>query len=120
MKAYKRQKLAVFTFLAGVGMAGSVFAADISSVHVNDIVHKPVITKMQKESSSATSSDKSMTTKKHTRKHIKKGNKKTDTTATSTRIMIDNHKDGEKNDDKGGVPNGDELRKGMTATTTKK
>ena len=116
MKAYKRQKLAMLTFLAGVGMAGSVFAADISSMHVNDVVHKPVVTKMYKESTSATSSTTNMTTKKH----VKKTHKKTNDTATNTRIMSDNHKDEEKNDDKGDTPNAGKMKKGMTATTTKK
>lgn len=116
MKAYKRQKLAMLTFLAGVGMAGSVFAADISSVHVNDMVHKPVVTKMNKESASTTSSTTNMTTKKH----VKKTHKKRGVTATSTRSMSDNHKDGEKNHDKRGALNADEMKKGTTATTTKK
>ena len=116
MKAYKRQKLAMLTFLAGVGMAGSVFAADISAIHVNDMVHKPVVTKMHKESTSATSSTTDMTTKKHVRKTHKKKNG----TATSTRMMSDNHKDGEKNDDKGGAPNSDMMKKGTNATTTKR
>ena len=114
MKAYKRQKLAMLTFLAGVGMAGSVFAADISAIHVNDMVHKPAVTKMHKESTSVTNSDMA------TKKHIKKNHKKTGGTATSTRMMSDNHKDGEKNDDKGGAPNAGGMKKGTTATTTKK
>ena len=116
MKAYKRQKIAMFTLLAGIGMAGSVFAADISSVHVNDMVHKPVVTKMHKETASAKSSTTDMTTKKH----VKKTHKKTHGVATSTRMMSDNHKDGEKNDDKGGAPNAGGMKKGTTATTTKK
>ena len=116
MKAYKRQKIAMFTLLAGIGMAGSVFAADISSVHVNDIVHKPVVTKMHKETVSTTSSTTDTTTKKY----VKKTHKKTHGTATSTRIMSDNHKDGEKNHDKRGALNADEMKKGTTATTTKK
>ena len=116
MKAYKRQKLAMLMFLAGVGMAGGVFAADISSTHVNDMVHKPVVTKMHKETTSTTSSTTDMTTKKY----VKKTHKKTHGTATSTRIMSDNHKDGEKNDDKGGALNAGEMKKGASTTTTKR
>ena len=110
MKAYKRQKIAIFTLLAGVGMAGSVFAADISSIHVNDMVHKPVVTKMHKESTSTTG----MTTNK---KHVKKTHKKTDPTSMSTTVL-DNHKDGEKKEIRGGAPNSDQIKRVNTTVTS--
>ena len=96
--------MVIFTVLTGISIDGSVFAADILSVHINDFVHKPVVTKMQTDTASTT---RRITIIKHTKRKYKK----ISIDATSTIIQFDNHKDREKNDGRGGTPNSDEIKK---------
>ena len=118
MKAYKRQKIAMFVLLGAmaIGSSGTAFAAT-NTVSANDFNSKPIVTKMQKDSVVDMKTGTSITPKKTKKKH-----KKT-TPRSIIATTIDNHKDGEMKDDKGGAPNSDEIKKTTTtipSTTTKK
>ena len=104
MKAYKRQRIVTAVLLGAmaIGSTGTAFAAT-NSVNANDINNKQVVTKMHKDSTLDTKSSTPVNSKKTKKKHKKN-------TSTGT-TLLDNHKDGEKKDDKVGAPNGDETKK---------
>lgn len=84
MKPYKRQKLAVFAILLGMSMASTSFAAVSSSVHVNDVVSKPIVTKMPKDATLEIKQSKGSVTKKRARKTPKHKNTNTQTVSSKT------------------------------------
>ncbi len=73
MKAYKRQKIAMFALIATMGMTGLSNTTFASTVYPTDIGNKQVLPRMQKDSIlDLKQNNKLDLTKKHLKRKIKK------------------------------------------------